>query len=256
MKVAITGKGGAGKTTIAVLLARYLADEGAEVVLIDADPDANTAMTLGLCPAEAPEPISELKGLIAERTGASGTGGELYTLNPKVDDLPERYAVEVHGVRLLRMGRLGQGGGGCFCPENALLRNLLAYLVFDPDQHVILDMEAGVEHLGRGTARGIDQMLVVVEPGMRSIETARTIRRYAADIGVKDVGVVVNQYRSEDELKRIEQKLGELPVVGRLPYDQCIAAADLEGSCPYTGTAEQKRIIRDLLNGVAERAHI
>lgn len=251
MKLAITGKGGAGKTTVAVLLARYLADTGHKVIVLDADPDANTAMALGLDPEHCPEPVSELKGLIAERTGAKGSGGEFFTLNPKVDDIPERYAVDVGGVKLLRMGRLAKGGGGCFCPENAFLKNLLAYLFFSDDQTVILDMEAGVEHLGRGTAQGVDRMLVVVEPGRRSIQTALTIKQYAADIGVNDVGVIINKYRSEDELRSIESELTGLPVVGRIPYDEFIAGADLKGVCPYRGTEDQKRLVQELLRGLA-----
>ncbi len=251
MKLAITGKGGAGKTTIAVILAKYLVEEGREVVLVDADPDANAAITLGLDPSEQPEPISELKDLIAERTGAKGTGGDFFTLNPRVDDIPQRYSVEVGGIRLLRMGRLTKGGAGCFCPENAFLKSLLAHLIFQQDQVVILDMAAGVEHLGRGTAQGVGKMLVVVEPGRRSIQTALTIRRYAADIGIHDVGVVVNKYGSEEDLKVVEEQLCGLPVLGRFPYQEAIAAADLQGVCPYTGTEEQRRFARELLAGIA-----
>jgi CO dehydrogenase maturation factor len=250
MKLAITGKGGAGKTTVAVFLAKYLAEQGQQVVLIDADPDANTAMTLGLDPSEEPEPVSELKELIAERTGAKGTGGEFFTLNPRVDDIPDRYAVRVDGIRLLRMGRLARGGSGCFCPENAFLKSLLSYLVFHEDQPVILDMEAGVEHLGRGTAQGMQRMIVVVEPGRRSVQTALTIRRYAADIGLRDIAVVVNKLRSEAELPAIEAELEGLPVLASMAFRDEIAAADLEGVCPYTGTEEQKQFIRELIAGI------
>ena len=251
MKLAITGKGGAGKTTVAVLLARYLADTGHKVIVLDADPDANTAMALGIAPERCPEPVSELKDLIAERTGAEGSGGQFFTLNPRVDDIPERYAVDADGVKLLRMGRLARGGAGCFCPENAFLKSLLAFLFFSDDQTVILDMEAGVEHLGRGTAQGVDRMLVVVEPGRRSIQTARTIKQYAADIGIKDVGVIINKYHSDEELRSIEGELAGLPIVGRIPYDEFIAGADLEGVCPYRGTEDQKRLMRELLEGLA-----
>ena len=146
MKLAVTGKGGAGKTTVAVFLARYLADLGKPVILIDADPDANTAMTLGLNPASQPAPISELKDLIAERTGSNGVGGGLFALNPRVDDIPERYSVQVGGIRLLRMGRLAKGGAGCFCPENAFLKSLLAHLIFQREDVVIL--EFGANDLG------------------------------------------------------------------------------------------------------------
>lgn len=251
MKLAVTGKGGAGKTTLAVLLAKYLAGEGHRVILVDADPDANTAMTLGLDPSRQPEPISELEELIAERTGARGSGGEFYSLTPRVDDIPGRYSVEVDGIRLLRMGRLAKGGAGCFCPENAFLKNLLAHLIFARDEVVILDMEPGVEHLGRGTAQGVDKMLVVVEPGRRSIQTAFAIRQYAADIGVHDMGVVVNKYRSDGELKAIEAQLEGLPVLGRFPFEDGIAEADLLGTCPYTGAEEQKRRVRELIAAIA-----
>jgi CO dehydrogenase maturation factor len=251
MKIAITGKGGAGKTTLAVFLAKYLSAQGRTVILIDADPDANTAMSLGLESASWPEPISQLKDLIAERTGATGSGGEFFTLNPKVDDIPERYAVEIDGIKVLRMGRLAKGGAGCFCPENAFLKSLLSHLFFAGEDAVILDMEAGVEHLGRGTAQGVDKMLVVVEPGQRSIQTALTIRQYAADIGLTDIGVVVNKVRSEEDLPAIRAHLGDLPVLGWLPYDPAIAAADLGGVCPYTGSQEQEQFVRDLLEGVA-----
>ena len=251
MKLAITGKGGAGKTTVAVFLAKHLADDGRSVVLIDADPDANTAMALGVDPSAGPPPISEMKDLIAERTGARGMGGELFSLSPRVDDVLERFCVRADGIRLLRMGRLAQGGAGCFCPENAFLKNLLAHLFFQRDDEVILDMEAGVEHLGRGTAQGVDAMLIVVEPGSRSVQTALTIRRYAGDIGIEHLGVVINKARGEAQTQAVREQLGELPVVGSLPYDDTIAAADLAGRCPYLGTDEQRRTVRDMLDAVA-----
>jgi CO dehydrogenase maturation factor len=251
MKLAITGKGGAGKTTIAVFLAKYLADDGHGVVLIDADPDANTAMALGMGPSEGPPPLSEMKDLIAKRTGARGAGGELFSLTPRVDDVVERFCLRVDGISLLRMGRLAQGGAGCFCPENAFLKNLLAHLFFQRDEDVILDMEAGVEHLGRGTAQGVDAMLVVVEPGARSVQTALTIRRYAGDIGIQHLAAVLNKCRATSELQAVREQLGDLPVVGSLPYDETIAAADLAGECPYRGTKEQQAMVRELLDGIA-----
>ncbi|MBS3762951.1 MAG: AAA family ATPase [Planctomycetes bacterium] len=247
MKLAITGKGGVGKTTIAVILARYLADQNEDVVLIDADPDANAAMALGLETDEAPPPIIELEDLIKERTGAGEGIVQYFSLNPKVDDIPERYSAEVDGVRLLRMGRLIQGGTGCMCPENAFIRSLLTHLVFQKKQTVILDMEAGVEHLGRGTAQGVDMMFVVVNQGRRSIQTAHDIHDLAGDIGVKNVEVVINQYRSEDKLEIIEKQLSPLPIAGRISYDETVAATDLEGGCPYTGSAHQIEWAREIL---------
>ena len=254
MKLAITGKGGAGKTTVAVLLAGYLADQDRDVILIDADPDANTAMALGLDGSVEPEPIIELKDLIMERTGATGAPGQLFSLNPKVDDIPERYAVEAGGVKLLRMGRLKKGGAGCLCPENAFVGALMSHLVWQADQVVILDMEAGVEHLGRGTARGVDMMLVVVEPGLRSVQTAFLVQKFAADIGIRNLGVVINKYRTKKELEQIQERISPLPVIGRIPYDQTIAASDLEGICPYNGSREQRQWVEDVLSHIPVRA--
>ena len=250
MKLAITGKGGSGKTTLAVLMARYLADEGRDVILIDADPDANAAMALGLDGSVEVPPIIELKELVQERTGASGQSGQYFSLNPKVDDIPDKYAVEAAGVKLLLMGRLKKGGTGCLCPENAFVRALLSHLVLQGDQVVILDMEAGIEHLGRGTARGVDQMLVVVEPGRRSVQTAFMVKKLAADIGIDDVGVVLNKYRTQAELERLEKALCPLPVVGRIPHDEAIAASDLAGTCPYTGSEDQRRWVEEILSHV------
>jgi CO dehydrogenase maturation factor len=252
MKIAITGKGGTGKTTLAVLLSRYFADNGREVVLIDCDPDANAAMTLGLPEAEEPSPIIELEELIEERTGAGGPG-QYFSLNPRVDDIPDRFSVEADGVKLLRMGRLKKGGGGCMCPENAFVRSLMSHLVFQQDQAIVLDMEAGVEHLGRGTAQGVDIMLVVVTPGRRSIQTARQIRELARQIGVKNVAAVINQYMPDQDLDPVEHQLNGIPVVARIPYDESIAAADIERTCPYTGSEQQREWIDSLLSAISSR---
>ena len=248
MKIAISGKGGVGKTTLTVCLSRFLAEQGQSVIVVDADPDADTALALGL--DERPEPLSALKELIEERTGASGTGGEYFSLNPQVEDIPDEYAVEADGVRLLRMGRLAQGGSGCFCPENAFLKSLLAHLFFTEDQYVLLDMEAGIEHLGRGTAQGVDGMLVVVEPGRMSLNTALEVKRYASDIGLTNVGAIANNFSSDEELEAIKREIGSLPLVGTFPHDDDISRADLEGRPPYTGSESQKEHLREMVDGI------
>lgn len=255
MKIAITGKGGTGKTTLAVLLSRYFVDQTRDVVLIDCDPDANAAMTLGLAEDQEPSPIIELEDLIEERTGSGGPG-QYFSLNPRVDDIPERFSVEANGVKLLRMGRLKKGGGGCMCPENAFVRSLMSHLVFQQDQAIVLDMEAGVEHLGRGTAQGVDVMLVVVTPGRRSIQTARQIRDLAAQIGVQHVAAVINRYMPEQDLDLVEQQLDGIPVVGKIPYDEQIAAADIERTCPYTGSAKQSEWIGSLLASISSLINV
>jgi CO dehydrogenase maturation factor len=252
MKLAITGKGGAGKTTVAVLLAKHLAVQGRRVILVDADPDANAAGMLGLEDCNGPEPISELRDLIADRTGARGTGGEFFILNPKVDDIPGRYALDVEGIKLLRMGRMTRGGSGCFCPESAFLKSLLAHLLFADDDVVILDMEAGIEHLGRATARGVDVMIAVVTPGRQSLHTAFAIRRYAADIGLSCFGVLVNRYRNEEELRAVRGALEDLPLLALFPYDESIARSALKGTCPYVNSEDQRRRIGAALAGIQE----
>ncbi len=250
MKLAVTGKGGVGKTTVAVFLARYLVDSGRQVILIDADPDANAALVLGLNGSLQPPPIVEMQELIRERTGAR-RDSSLFSLNPRVDDIPERFALQVDGVRLLRMGAPRKGGTGCLCPENAFLRALVAHLVLAGNQAVILDMPAGIEHLGRGTAQGVDMMLVVVEPGRRSAQTAHLVSKLAADVGIKKLGVVLNKYRSEAELAQVARQVAPLRILGRIPYDEAIAASDVEGACPYRGTQQHRQWVEQILSNIA-----
>ena len=178
MKIAISGKGGVGKTTVAAFLIRSLQMKGKLVLAIDADPDANLAQALGAKNAADITPISEMRPLIEERTETKiGTMGALFKMNPKVSDLPEKLSVDVDGVKLMVLGGVKTAEGGCICPQSILLKVLVAHLILVRDEVVVLDMEAGLEHLGRGTARAVDKMIVVVEPGSRSIETARQIKR-------------------------------------------------------------------------------
>jgi len=182
MKLAITGKGGVGKTTTASLLARIYAAEGKQVIAIDANPDANLATALGISAEEAQRitPIVEMKDLIEERTGANkGSMGGFFKVNPKVDDIPEKFSIRKDGICLLIMGTVKKGGSGCLCPEGALLKSLLSHLVLGRSEVVIIDMDAGVENLGRGTAKGVDAFIIVAEPGQRSFQTARAIRKLA-----------------------------------------------------------------------------
>ncbi len=236
MKLAITGKGGVGKTTISSTLARYYADQGKTVFAVDADPDANLSVAIGMEMEEALEftPIAEMKDLVIERTGAKpGTIGGFFKLNPRVDDLPETLAREVNGVKVMVMGGIDHGGTGCVCPESALVRTMMRHLVVDRDDVVIMDMEAGIEHLARSTAEGMDALVIVVEPGMRSVQTAKTISRLAKDIGVERLFIVVNKVRDEEEAKRIEAAVPGIPVLGYVSESAATREADLSGQSAY-----------------------
>lgn len=230
MKLAVTGKGGVGKTTVAALLIRELERRGRRVIAIDADPDANLASALGFPAAEAPVPIAEMSDLVEERTGAKpGQSGSFFTINPKVDDLPERFSLARGNVRLMVMGTVKKGGAGCVCPESALLKSLLAHVVLFRDDVVVMDMEAGIEHLGRGTARSMDMLLIVVEPGMRSVETAGKIMALAKDIGVTRTGVVGNKIRSPRDEEFVREHLGGASLLGFIPHDEGLIEADIGG---------------------------
>ncbi len=229
MKIAITGKGGVGKTTLAGTLARLLARDGMDVLAIDADPDMNLASALGI--NAPPAPLTEYEDFIDERAG--GPAG-MFKLNPKVDDVVERFGVVgPDGVKMLVMGTVDRGGSGCMCPASSFLRALLRHVVLKESSVVIMDMEAGIEHLGRGTTRGIDLMIVVVEPGARSLETAERIKRLGTDIGVERFAAVINKAGGE-ELGAVESRLGDIgiPVMGTIPYDSSLVKADLAGRSP------------------------
>lgn len=228
MKIAISGKGGVGKTLLSALLSKIFTESGYSVIAIDADPDSNLAATLGFPYPEKISPISEMSDLIEERTGAKpGQIAPYYKLNPKVDDLPEKYSLEHNGIRLMVMGRIKRGGTGCYCPEGALLQALLSHLLLQRDEVVILDMEAGIEHLARGTAKAVDKLIVVIEPGRRSLETADRIDKLAKDIGLHNIALVGNKLRSQDDEEFLISSLPGFEFLGFIPYDQAVVDADL-----------------------------
>jgi CO dehydrogenase maturation factor len=247
MKLAITGKGGVGKTTLTALLAQAYADMGRQVLAVDADPSPCLAGALGF-PAELREelkPIAEMDALIEERTGAKpGTVGGFFTLNPRVDDIPERFSVLHRGVRLLEMGSVDIGGSGCICPESAILKTLFTHLLFRKDDILLLDMYAGVEHLGRATVDFVDAMLVVVEPTRRSLGTAAQIKKLANDIGLQRLYLVGNKVRNEDEAKFLETETPDLPLLGYLPADLKVQEADRLG-IPVYDYVESLKIAAD-----------
>ncbi len=232
MKIAVSGKGGVGKTTVSSLLARYWAKNGYRVLAVDADPDANLGSALGI-DTTGIVPVARMEELIHERTGAKpGTVGGFFKMNPKVDDLPDSLGKENEGVRLLVMGTIKKGGGGCVCPESVMLKALVSHLVLYHKDVVIMDMEAGIEHLGRGTAQGVDRLIIVVEPGRRSIETAAKVRQLTQDIGLERVVAVGSKVRNEKEAEFLRENLDGIPLIGILPFSEEIAEADLESRPP------------------------
>lgn len=249
MKIAITGKGGVGKTTFAAVLARLYAAEGKKVLGVDVDPDANFGLALGFTEAEvaAITPIAKMGDLIKERTGSDGDGlGKFFKINPKVDDIPDRFAVEKNGVKFLIMGTIEKGGGGCVCPENVMVKRLVSHLVVQRDEVVIMDMEAGLEHLGRGTAGMVDRFIVVVEPGARSVQTYGNVVRLASDLGVKRVSVVGNKVRTTEDEGFLKSKLPPDALLGVIHFNDEIAEADRRGISPYETSESARKEIREI----------
>ncbi|MBI9084253.1 MAG: AAA family ATPase [Desulfobacterales bacterium] len=251
MKLAVSGKGGVGKTTFSSLLIRALNAQGKHVLAIDADPDANLASALGITGADKIVPIAEMKDLIMERTESKpGSMGGFFKLNPKVDDLPEALSARFENIKLMRLGGVPKGGHGCICPESTLLRALVTHVVLARDEVVVMDMEAGIEHLGRGTARAVDRLIVVVEPGRRSIDTAEHIRKLAGDIGLDQIVVVGNKIRNAGDEAFLREHLPDFAFLGFLPYDQALIEADLAGISPFDTETKTKAAVIDMLRGL------
>ncbi|MHB0884854.1 MAG: ATP-binding protein [Bacillota bacterium] len=247
MKIAISGKGGVGKTTIAANIIRYLAGRGLSVYAVDADPDISLGTALGIPDEELRDqtPLIDLKEVISEKLG----DGALYPLNPRVGDIPDRCAIEYKGIKLLRMGGVKAGGTACYCRENSFLKAVVDALVLDRDEVVVMDMGAGIEHLTRGTARGVDAMLVVTEPTPISVRTAKVIGKLAAEIGISKVRYVGNKVRTDRERRFLEESFapGELWAV--LPYDEEMLEGSLEGG----GSTPTKGRVADRVADIAER---
>ena len=247
MKIAISGKGGVGKTLLAAFLSKIFASAGYSVIAIDADPDANLAATLGFPNPEKITPISELNDLIEERVGVRpGTAGSFFKLNPKVDDLPEKYSVKMDGIRIMSMGRIKRGGTGCYCPEGALLQALVSHLLLQRDEVVILDMEAGIEHLSRGTIKAVDKLIIVVEPGRRSLETAETIKKLAQDLGLNNIAAVGNKIRNKADEQFIISNLPDIEIIGFIYYDAAINNADLANISLFTASPRTIDVVKSI----------
>jgi len=249
MKLAVSGKGGVGKTTFAALLIRTLSRDGRRVLAIDADPDANLAAALGIADADKITPIADMKDLVFERTGAQpGSIGGYFSLNPKVDDLPEALSAKLENIKLMRLGGVSKGGAGCICPESSLLKALVRHVVLQRDEVVVMDMEAGIEHLGRATAKAVDKLIVVVEPGRRSIDTAGHIKQLASEIKLNNIAVVGNKIRGPKDEAFLKEHLNGFEFLGFLPFDDALIEADLQGQSPFDVDSAAIAVVKEMIS--------
>ena len=252
MKIAVTGKGGVGKTTVAGFLLYLFASQGHKVTGVDADPDSNLPQIFGI-PEEKITPLSQMKELVTERTGVKpGTASPIFKLNPKVDDIPEKYSLQYENIKILVLGGLKRGGAGCYCPENALLGSLVQHLLLQEEEIVVLDMEAGIEHLTRGTSRFMDILLVVVEPTHLALRTALRIGKLARELGVKKVLALGNKIGKEEEKEFIVSQLKGWEIIGFLPFDPRLRERDFQER-PLV--AQDSKLKEEML-GIAEKIKV
>jgi CO dehydrogenase maturation factor len=239
IKIAVSGKGGVGKTTVSAILAELLAKDGLDVLAIDADSDANLASALGVEAEKAPPPLIGMKELISRRTGSDPASvGQYFKLNPAVSDLPEKYWLKVGSIKLLVLGCIERAGGGCACPEGAFLKALLAHTLLQRQEAIIVDLAAGLEFMGRACVHGIDALIVVVEPGSRSIETAVGIANMAKTMAISTVAAFINKITDESQVQAIKSQLGNIPVLGSFGYEPSIQSSDLNRKPVITASAD------------------
>lgn len=251
MKIAIAGKGGVGKTSIMALIAKQLQQAGKEVLVIDADPSPHMAQTLGFSNVDSITPIADMAALLAERAGKV-EGSPFYNINPEINDLLADFMLEQDGIKLMVLGAIQTAKGGCACPENTVLKRLLTKLLLSPDQSILLDMEAGVEHLGRGTIAGVDELFIVTIPSRSSIRTALKVYKLAEEAGIKDISFLGNLLENDDDKHFLRQGLPTAPVA-YFPNSQAIRQAERREE-PLTldadpqATAAAEDVLNYLLN--------
>ena len=245
-KIAIGGKGGVGKTTVCAVWAQLFAEGGFDVLAIDADPNTNLASAFGIPSEQSPEPLIKMKQLIAERTGTDRDAvGAYFRLNPKVSDVPQEYWLEVDGVKLLVLGGITRAGAGCACPEGAFLKALLTHSILQRKEVVLVDLAAGVEFMGRASIQGIDALVVVVEPGARSIETAINIARMAKELGIKEVAAIANKITEASQVEMIKSRLADMVILGNIRYTDAVQEADLQRKSVFSADVELVRVLKE-----------
>lgn len=221
MKIAVSGKGGVGKTTVSANLAKLFVNKGYNVYAVDADPDSSLGLALGISEDQLSriKPVIEMRDFIGDMAG----DGAFFTLNPMVNDVADRFSIKIDGIKFLRMGGIKQGGSNCYCRENTFLRAIVNSLLLDTRDVVILDMGAGIEHLTRGTSQGVDLMLIVTEPSKSSVQTARIVENLAEDLKVKKVRFIANKIRTEKEEAFIQESFNKNELLGIVHYDEAIS---------------------------------
>jgi CO dehydrogenase maturation factor len=274
VKIAIGGKGGVGKTTVCAVWAQLFAEDGFDVLAIDADPNTSLASAFGIPSDRSPEPLIKMKELIAERTGSGKNAvGAYFKLNPKVSDLPEKYwyvmgkltpleapniseaqvgSLTSNRLKLLVLGAITQAGAGCACPEGAFLKALLTHTILQRQEVVLVDLAAGVEFMGRASVQGIDALIVVVEPGGRSIETANNMVRMAKELGIKSVGAIANKITKADEIDIIKSQLEDVVLLGSVLYSRSVQEADLRRAAVIGADTELVNQIREAKNALMD----
>jgi CO dehydrogenase maturation factor len=256
VKIAVSGKGGVGKSTIASILALMKAANGSRVLALDADPDANLASSLGISHSEQRKIVtmSQQIALIEERTGAKvGQYGQVFKLNPEVSDIADHYAYNHRGVSLLVLGAVKAGGSGCACPENTFIRALVNDLVLFKSDTLIMDMEAGIEHLGRATSQGVDVMLVALEPGQRAVDCALLVERMSKEIGIRKILFVANKITGDADREFVRGSLPGREIIAFLPWGEDLKKADRDGVSPYDCLDETTR---DQYAGIVKRLEV
>lgn len=262
VKIAIGGKGGVGKTTVCAIWAQLFAESGFDVLAVDADPNANLALAFGMTSEQSPEPLIRMKQLIAERTGTNNKDaiGAYFRLNPKVSDLPEKYWLKAKGLKLLVLGAITQAGAGCACPEGAFLKALLRHTILQRQEMVLVDLAAGVELMGRASVQGVDALVLVVEPGGRSIETANNMGEMAKELGIGYVGAIANKITDPKQADVIKSQLKDIILLGNLRYSQSLQEADLNRAPVFDADSEvikqleqAKNRLEELISGVSSK---
>ena len=252
-KIAIGGKGGVGKTTVCAVWAELFAQDGCDVLAIDADPNTSLASAFGIPPEQSPEPLIKMKQLIANRTGIGKEAPAAYfRLNPKVSDLPEKYWVAVNGVKLLVLGAITQAGAGCACPEGAFLKALLTHTILQRQEVVLVDLAAGVEFMGRASVQGIDALVVVVEPGGRSLETARNIAQMGKELGIKHIAAIANKITENGQAEAIKPELRNMTILANINYSSAVQEADLRRTPVIEADTELVEQLQKAKNALAD----